>query len=195
MKTAFLSISILLFISCNSKSLKKTQREDIITVEVEELKDEPIIVEIVSDTIVDEMVTEELDNEETFDTILVFRKTPCFGKCPAFSIQLLSNGKMIYQGKMNVEKMGYYETMVNDSFIYTVFQEAEKIDFFNLSKKYPTDGSEIADLPKTIIFLKNGKKERQIIDSFNSPLALQRFEQYLQEKIDKLYWTKTGSED
>ena len=195
MKTAFFSITILLFISCNSKSVEKIQREDISITESEKILIDSSVVEIMKDSIIEEISTKEGDEEEVLETILEFKQTSCFGKCPTFSVELLSDGRMFYNGKANVEKIGVYETTVNNSFIYTVFQEAEKIDYFNLSEKYPTDGKDIPDLPKTIIFLKNEKKERRITDSFDAPLSLQNFEKYLLEKIDDLHWTKVGPQD
>jgi Domain of unknown function (DUF6438) len=195
MKKAFFSISILALISCNSKTGEKVQEGEISTIQNEEIIFDTLIAEIVPDTIVEEIVTEEPDAEEKLELILEFIKTPCFGKCPTYSVQLWSNGKMIYDGKSNVEKMGRFESSANNSFIYTIFQEAEKIDFFELSDKYPTDGTTIPDLPKTIIFLKNGTNEHRIIDAFYSPLPLQGFEQFLVEKFDSQYWTKPEQED
>ncbi len=195
MKIAFFSVSILLLISCNSKSVEKIQGEDISIVDSEEIQNDSSTIKITKDTLIDEIVTEEGDDEEKLETILAFKQTSCFGKCPSFSVELLSDGRMFYNGKANVEKIGLYETTVNNSFIYTVFQEAEKIDFFNLNDKYPSDGRDIPDLPKTITFLKNGKKELRITNSFDAPLSLQHFEKYLLEKIDKLYWTKVGPQD
>ena len=197
MKTVFLSFSILLLIACNPKVAENTKNtENETTITPAEITADSVVAEIKTDTIVETIVTEEPDDdEERIEVILTFKKTQCFGKCPAFVVELLSDGRIFYDGRANVEKLGKHESMVNDSFIYTVFQEADKIDFYNLSDSYPTDDTVIPDLPRTITFLKNGKKEHQIVNSFGSPLELQKFEEFLWKKIEELYWTKIGPED
>ena len=199
MKKAFFLLSILLVISCNPKSTEKMK-------EAEQLSDKvnPIVgtdtlengsfnFTEISDSIVGGIVTEEPDNEDKLVLIFEFKKTACFGTCPSFSVMLFSNGRIFYRGESNVEKIGYFGSTVNSSFIYTLFQEAEKIDFFNLSENYPTDKVELPDLPKTITYLKNGEKEHRIVDAYYAPLSLQEFEKYLQQKINDLYWTKIES--
>lgn len=199
MKKAFFLFSVLIVISCNPKSAEKMKEakqlseEDNPIGEIDALKNDSLDIEGISDTIVEGIVTEEADNEDKLELIFEFKKTPCFGTCPSFSVMLFSNGRIFYRGESNVEKIGYFGSTVNSSFIYTLFQEADKIDFFNLSENYPTDKTELPDLPKTIIYLKNGEREHRIVNAFYAPLSLQEFEKYLQEKIEGLYWTKIES--
>ena len=124
--------------------------------------------------------TEEGD-EEILEIILKFEKTACFGKCPVYSVLIFSNGTVSYEGRANVDKIGIFESFVNDSFVFTVFQEAEKIDFFNLKKQYPNGDDQIPDLPKTITFLKKGKKELEIVNTYEAPQALLEFENFFGE--------------
>ena len=147
-----------------------------------------------TDIPIESIDTEEPDNE-VVEVILEFRKTACFGDCPTFSVELLSDGRIFFNGKANVEKIGLFESNVNDSFVFTLFQEAENIDFFSLDEKYPKGKNELPDLPKTITYLKNGKKSHKVTNSYSSPLALQQFEKYILSKFDNLYWVKIGPED
>lgn len=194
MKTNFLSIFILLIIACNPKTTEPLKESDIDTVEFEDPENDLLNTEVMVDTLNEGVNTEESDDEEVV-VIMQFKKTACFGKCPVFSVELLSDGRIFYNGKANVEKIGMYESNVNDSFVYTVYQEADKIKFYSLKDKYPVEGDEIPDLPKTITFLKNGKKEHQVTNAYSSPLTLQQFETYLWDKIESLYWTKIGPQD
>ena len=191
MKTAFFLFSILLVISCNQKSTEKMK-------EAEHLSEADSTIgntdTLKKDSLsVHEIITEEPDSEEKLELIFEFKKTACFGDCPTFSVMLYSNGRIFYRGQSNVDKIGYYGSTVNNSFIYTLFQEAEKIDFFNLSDSYPNDGTEIPDLPKTITYIKKDNKEHRITNAFYAPVSFQEFEKYLELKIDGLYWTKIES--
>lgn len=183
MKAVFQFITILLLVSCNPKSAEKIQGESNANDRNETID------ATIQDTFFNAIATEEPDNE-SFPTILEFEKTTCFGKCPSFKVQIFSNGKVIYQGKANVEKTGFFESKVNDSFMFFIFQEAEKIGFFQFSNTYPVDGKEIPDLPKTITYLNDGSNELKVVDAFDAPLSLRNFEKFLIDKIDSLYWEK-----
>jgi hypothetical protein len=187
MKATLLAIPILILISCNPKSTEKIQSEDLAVIDTDAI--DTIALEIEPEREQEEITTEEPD-EESFYPILEFERTSCFGKCPTFKVQIFSNGRAFYSGQANVEKTGLFETWVNESFIFLLMQEAEKIDFFALNENYPVDGKDIPDLPKTITFLKEGKKKLRVVDSFDSPLQLQQFEKFLEDKIETLYWKK-----
>lgn len=181
MRGVFLFISILTLNSCNPKSSEKIQGERDANNKNETTHATN------QDTFLNAIVTEEPDNE-AFPVILEFEKTACFGKCPSFKIQIFSNGKVLYHGKANVEKAGFFESKVSDSFMFFIFQEAEKIGFFQFSNTYPVDGKDIPDIPKTITYLKNGNNELRVVDAFDAPLSLRNFEKFLIDKMDSLYW-------
>ncbi len=189
MKPVFVIVFIFLLAAC-SNTTEKTKTAEDSAIEKEVLVVDSALVENSDSTVKEKIVTEEPDDEDVLEIIFEYKKSPCFGNCPVFTVQLFSNGRIIYDGKFHVEKKGLFESNVNDSFIYTIFQEAEKIGFFEMSKTYPEDGTVIADLPKTVTYLKKGEKEHKVINSFAAPKDLLNFEQYLNEKIDSLYWTK-----
>ena len=38
--------------------------------------------------------------------VLTFDRTPCFGRCPAYSMQVFADGRIDYEGKRVVPMMG-----------------------------------------------------------------------------------------
>ncbi len=115
------------------------------------------------------------------------RRTPCFGSCPVFSVEVWSDGRVNWQGESHVARIGSFSTQVSAEWIAELLREGERAGFFELAAQYP-NGSLVPDLPQTILMLRRGKKSYRVIDNADSPLALQRFERYWQEKIENLNW-------
>ena len=190
MKTLLIFCSLLFVLSCNQKTkstIVETKPE--LAIPDSLASDSSDLISKI-DTTQKLISTESPDDEEQLIVILEFEKTACFGKCPSFKVELLSNGVIHYEGRAHVENIGKYISNVNDSFIYTIFQEADKVGFYDLKREYPVDGRQIPDLPKTITYIKNGEKEQQIINGFDSPHELKEFELFIWEKIENLYWEK-----
>ena len=54
---------------------------------------------------------EIVENEKT--PFLAMRRTPCYGKCPTYKLNIFSNGDIIYQGIRFVEKLGLYKSTID----------------------------------------------------------------------------------
>jgi uncharacterized protein DUF6438 len=176
--TVVFTALILLVFSCSKKvvpveSPKPPVIEDV--VEVEE-------VEIEVDTII------EVEEEEEVYILCEIQRSSCYGKCPSYSIKLYSDGKAIYYGKANVDKIGYFEAYCDSQNFEAIFTAAEEIGYFAFRSQYPTDGRNLPDLPKTITYLKRGGLEKRIIDSFDAPSSLVQFEKWLDEFFNSLEW-------
>lgn len=128
-------------------------------------------------------------------TVLVasLRRTPCYGKCPAYELRFLSNGVVTYEGTAHVERLGLYESFVNLSVLREIQQKARDAGFFQLADRYPTDGSPIVDFPNTITFVRSGRLEKSVTNNHQAPEALQAFEQYLDGIGEQLTWRKKGA--
>ena len=189
MRATTLFLCIFTIIGCNNKTVEKTIIVQPSGTEQATLEIDSSFLSIKVDSLNDTIIAEvEQEEEERLELIMEFEKTSCFGKCPSYKVQVFSNGAVFFEGRANVEHIGLYKSNVNDSFVYTIFQEADKIGFFGLSDQYPVDGLGIPDLPKTITFLKNNNLEHRVIDSYSAPASLRHFENYLSKKFGELYW-------
>jgi Domain of unknown function (DUF6438) len=120
--------------------------------------------------------------------MIYLQKTPCFGKCPVFEVKIKDNGSALWIGTKNVERIGVFNAQISKEMLAEIMKETEKIGYFNFSEAYPINGKKIADFPMTITSIKNANGARRIENNFDAPVALQAFEQYLFEKLDKLDW-------
>jgi type IV secretory pathway VirB10-like protein len=120
--------------------------------------------------------------------MIYLKKTPCFGKCPVFEVKIQEDGSALWVGTKNVERIGTFSAQISKETLEEIMKEAEKIQYFSFSETYPTNGKKIADFPMTISSINSANGARRIENNFDAPIALQAFEQYLFEKMDKLDW-------
>lgn len=117
-----------------------------------------------------------------------FRRTPCFGSCPAYSVEVWSDGQVTWNGEQHVTRLGAYTAQAPAGWIKDLLRKGELTGFFKLGSYYPTNGRPVPDVPQTIIMLRQGMQEHQVTDSADAPLELQQFERYWQEKLEMLSW-------
>ena len=120
-------------------------------------------------------------NTSEIELIISLQRTPCYGTCPIYKMEIFSDGSAFYHGERFVEKMGDYEFSVSRETINYILKKAVEIGFFELEDKYTAN---ITDLPKTITFMKNGKDEKRVIDYYGAPKALKEFESLVDGCID-----------
>ena len=48
-------------------------------------------------------------------TYLKMDRTPCYGRCPSFTIEFLKTGEVIYTGRSNTDMIGTYRAKMSKS--------------------------------------------------------------------------------
>jgi hypothetical protein len=120
--------------------------------------------------------------------IAKINRTPCYGKCPVFTIELFNNGIVKYHGVAYVDKKGNFTAKASAEFIKTIQDKALSIKYLALENKYPIAPVAIADLPVTTTYIRLGNVGKQIIDNFDAPRELIDFENWLVLEFEKLDW-------
>ena len=119
-------------------------------------------------------------------------RTPCFGKCPVFTIELFDDGTVKYNGVAFVDKQGTFTAKVTPEFIAKIQSKALSVNYLSFENKYPIAPVVIADLPTTTTFIRIGKEDKQITDNFDAPRDLIDFENWLVKQFETLNWQKEG---
>jgi hypothetical protein len=174
-------IALLCLYSCSKKSTGKTTQSPPIQEQIQE-KPAPVITK---DVVKEEPKKNQLS---TPSVILSFQRTTCYGKCPAFKILLYSDGLVRYDGIAFVDKKGVFETRVGEDFIKKIYDKSKAARFWDMNDLYPSDATEITDIPKTITYVKMGNDSKKITDNFDAPKALIDFEKWLEQAFDTLNW-------
>lgn len=119
-------------------------------------------------------------------------RTPCFGSCPAYEVQVRADGTVFWKGDKNVTRLGSYRATASVAWMEALMLFADQHAFFQMSGQYPAGGRDIPDLPQTISYLKNGDREKSIKNGGDAPPALRQFERYFEEKLEELAWEKVS---
>ncbi len=116
------------------------------------------------------------------------RRTPCFGACPVFGVDVWSDGQVTWLGERHVARLGAYTAQAPPGWVAALLREGAQSGFFELASHYPTNGHPVPDLPQTITMLRQGDREHVVTDNADAPANLLRFERYWQEKLETLAW-------
>ncbi len=101
-------------------------------------------------------------------------RTSCFGRCPTYQISVFNSGYVLYHGKRNVEKIGFFEAQLNEDQIKLILERANEINYFQLNDRY--DGN-MTDVPSTITLIQYNDDIKAVIDRVNGPQPLKQFQQ------------------
>jgi len=111
------------------------------------------------------------------DTLLYFKRSPCFGQCSAYEFTVFTNGVVGYNGYANTESLGEHIGLLSESSWNEIISQARTINFFQFSNKYPEKQEDfVADLPNTFIMIKEGTERKKIMDNHSPPKELKLFE-------------------
>lgn len=176
-KLAFIfSLFACLISACSKKTTTTTNKSDVTkstTPKIEEIATTP----------------SSTPNDNKIYPIFTIRRTACFGKCPSYEAQILSDGTATYNGKKYTEKEGLYVARYVPSELNNLIGKARNIGYVRMENRYPIDPKNmIADLPYTHTSYNDGKIEKRVANNYDCPPELIEFEQMIDEFLDRLQW-------
>jgi len=116
--------------------------------------------------------------------VVTMERETCFGDCPAYSVQVYSDGTVIYVGKVNVKEIGEKRFKISQETIQAVIKEFQRINYFSLKDRYDVDetGMSVTDQPTTTTSICLGGKRKRVVDYYFAPKELVQ----LEDRIDSL---------
>lgn len=118
-------------------------------------------------------------------TYLKLERTPCFGKCPTYSVEFLKTGQVIYTGKKNTKMLGTYRAKMNKVQLNAFFRQFEKYSYSKLSSKYEVLAQDLPGMNIAVVV--NGKR-KSIIHADAGPRFLTQIAADIDEKVEGLQW-------
>ena len=115
--------------------------------------------------------------------LLVMKRTACYGTCPQYTISIYDDGKVKYEGKMFVDKIGCFESMLSDSLIREIKLQLNNVNFFEFNQLYD---SHITDVPSTILKINLNGRKHEVVDRFNGPLLLKGIHTLIDGYVDSI---------
>ncbi|MES2628055.1 MAG: DUF6438 domain-containing protein [Bacteroidota bacterium] len=122
------------------------------------------------------------------DSLLMsFERTPCFGTCPVFVVNVYKSGYATYFGKSNSIYPGLHYAYVDVASIKEIIKTADELGFFKLNDQY--DGG-VSDLPYHITVLRNKSVVKKITNKGGNgiPEGLIEVERMIEGQFRDVEW-------
>ena len=119
---------------------------------------------------------------EDTTVFLKMQRTPCYGKCPSYVVEIFNNGKVSYLGKMFVDYIGQHESIISKADLDLIKTKINEINFFELKDKYDSPAT---DLPSTIFEVTLNKQSKKITNRHHGPPELKDLEKLVEEIVYK----------
>ncbi|MEO8067360.1 MAG: DUF6438 domain-containing protein [Flavobacteriales bacterium] len=113
------------------------------------------------------------------------KRTPCFGKCPVYQINVYRSGYATYTGTNNTDLLGDHVGHIGADTLALLLNKAEALGFFGLQDKY--DG-QVTDLPSTIVRVVSKDRNKQVLGRVKAPQAFKDLVLYAEELLLKAPW-------
>jgi hypothetical protein len=116
--------------------------------------------------------------------VLIFERTRCLGRCPAYRMQVFADGRVTYEGRHSVPDMGTKELKLAPAALADMLRTAEEAHFGQFQDRY-TKGT--SDLPGTIIAIRqpNGQLKTVLVEE-GEPTNVKQLVAYLTTRFDAL---------
>jgi hypothetical protein len=109
-----------------------------------------------------------LQQEEPFFSM---QRTACYGTCPQYTVSIYHNGKITYNGKLFVDKIGCFSSFIYDTEVATIKLFLDDIDFFALDKEYI---AHMTDIPSVVTEVYLDGKRHKVTDRLEGPQSLKK---------------------
>jgi len=133
---------------------------------------------------------ERLMGEEKEIIAIGLERTPCFGRCPAYTVIIQSYGTLRYEGKADVPRLGKHTGRVDEWQLTQLFHFAKDINFAKFDAAYHLP---VTDMPSVYSMVET-KQGRKIVRNYANvgPATLWAFEQLIDKLLLEAKWDAAG---
>lgn len=133
--------------------------------------------------------TESFTNQEESVLFATISKGYCYGKCPVYEMKIYTDGKVVLEGKANIDYIGTWEKSITKSELEAFVTMAEKIGYMELEDRYD---SSITDVPSTTTSIVINGVRKEVYRRANYPEKILQFEALFTQLLDSKDWKKVG---
>lgn len=135
------------------------------------------------------LVTSDAPSERTLFASI--ERTPCFGRCPTYTMKIYSDGFVEFNGERDHDMIGLYTTTITQQQMDAILETANDIEFFTFDDKY--DDGMVTDLPSTTTTIVADGKTKSVMRRHGHPKSLVQLEQAIDAVIKSARWlTESG---
>lgn len=133
--------------------------------------------------------TESFANQEESVLFATISKGYCYGKCPVYEMKIYTDGKVLLEGKANIDYIGTWEKSITKGELEAFVTMAEKIGYMELEDRYD---SSITDVPSTTTSIVINGVRKEVYRRANYPEKILQFEALFTQLLDSKDWKKVG---
>jgi hypothetical protein len=123
-------------------------------------------------------------------------RTPCFGGCPVYTISVSATGRVTFERRAHVRRLGTFSAEIPKRQVDALLVELERAGYFGFASRYAVSevacGRYVTDLPSAISSATVGGRTKRIEHDHgcgSAPGALQVLEQRIDEVLGSGRWT------
>jgi hypothetical protein len=123
-------------------------------------------------------------------------RTPCFGRCPVYSVAVSPSGEITYEGKAGVRQLGKASAKIPSQQVDALLDELEKAGYFTMASRYAAAeaacGRYVTDSPTAITTVTLRGRTKRIEHDYgcgSAPGALVVMERRIDEVLGTGRWT------
>jgi hypothetical protein len=123
-------------------------------------------------------------------TVITLERTACHGTCPIYTVTILEDGTVIYEGKNFVSITGQQTSEISPETAALMVEAFENAGYFDWEDAYDTQT--VSDLPTIITSVTHDGTTQRIeryVGDTTAPLALPYLEQWIDEMTNTVLWT------
>lgn len=117
---------------------------------------------------------------------LRLERTPCFGNCPVYVVNVYSSGFAHMVGKKFFDYEGEYTTRFTEEELMQMEKLAVKYGYASLDHVYDAP---VTDLPSTTTIIQSENLEHWVYNRMNGPQELRAFETEIETMIKDKQWS------
>lgn len=117
--------------------------------------------------------------------VISLQRTPCYGTCKAYVINVYRSGYATFEGRSNVEREGMHYTRIGQDTIARILEDAEGSGFYQLNDKYDRD---VTDLPSAIMQLVANGRNKRVVSRVGAPESFKQLFGRAEELLFPVAW-------
>jgi hypothetical protein len=115
----------------------------------------------------------------------------CFGTCPDYTVTIHGDGRVVFEGRRFVAKMGRHEGRIDPSDVRSLLAKFRRADFFTLRAEYH---AQVTDLPTYRVTLAYDGRRKTVSDYGGAmsgmPAVVTELENAIDETANTQQWVK-----